>query len=96
MNFTKMMFSMVMDGIKDTDMIIEYAMCARRAGRQDMVEWFRTRAEHRMGMLKEDYARVNEATNLERKADQGDEMADAFRDHLHEQMEMLERKLNML
>lgn len=89
----KEMLSVLMDGIKDADMIMEYAEKAK-AMEDDTYEWFMQHAKMRVESLSNDYRRINDEIFLEAKAADGDPIAEALKCHLKDQIMHLKNKLS--
>ena len=71
----KDMLAVLMDGITDTQMLIDYADACRETA-PDVCRWFIGHAEKRLEMLKCDWDDVFEKLEIDRKAKMGDEIVD--------------------
>jgi len=90
----KYMLTILMDGIKDSNMLMDYAEeCANDL---KAASWFKTHAKTRMDMVMNDYNFINEMVGLTEKARSGDEMADALISHLQYEMKELNSRYNMM
>ena len=83
------MLAVVMDGITDTELLLDYADNAD-AGH---VKWFMDRAKRRYQMTTEDYENVMSMSGLKERAAEGDEIANALMDHLRKQMHRLNARM---
>lgn len=90
----KYMLSMLMDGIKDADMMIDYAEDAYSVENEKAAAWFKNHAKLRLDMLTSDYDYINREMGLTDKAREGDPLADALLSHLNYQMETLAKRYN--
>lgn len=95
MSCVKDMLSVLMDGIKDAEMVMEYAATARTEAPEWMM-WFKNHVKIRLDQLDSDYDYVCRAINLNEKSRSGDEIAEALKSHLEMQIEMLHKKYDML
>lgn len=94
MKATKHMLSTVMDGVKDTNKLMDYAQAARESGDDASAAWFMTRAQGRMAELKKDKNEVFEKCGLMQKAKGGDDLAGTFVEHVDDEIEKLMRRVN--
>ena len=90
----KHMLSVVMDGIKDAEMLTGYAEEAKEHGKdQGEMAWFKTRAQNRYAMAERDWHDVDE----ELKADKHDEeMLEALECHVNRSMSALRARVDKL
>ncbi len=88
----KDMLSVLMDGITDTQMLIDYADVCRETA-PDVCRWFTSHAEQRLEMLKCDWDDVFEKLEIDRKVKTGDEIAEALKCHIDTSIEHLEKEL---
>ena len=84
-----------MDGIKDTEMYIDYAIESADANSPYMA-WFKNHAKMRLENLKSDYDFISKEINLTDKARSGDPIADALMCHLEYQMKSLTDRYNSI
>lgn len=90
----KHMLDVVMDGIKDTQMIAEYAQEAARSGEShEVTDWFAARAKTRMSHLERDWKDVRE--ELEDRKHDG-ELLDALACHVEHSIAELRAKVEKL
>ena len=66
----KHMIQIVMDGIRDTDMLVDYAEEAREHGHEKHAMWFHSRAKERLATLRRDWAEVESELGLRKHADE--------------------------
>lgn len=90
----KHMLSVVMDGIKDAEMLTGYAEEAKEHGKDHgEMAWFKTRAQNRYAMAERDWHDVDE----ELKADKHDEeMLEALECHVNRSMSALRARVDKL
>lgn len=84
------MLSVVMDGIADTEMILDYA----DESEGNKMNWFMDRAKKRYQMTQEDYDYVMNSAGIKERASDGDEIAEALCDHLRKQMTRLSARMH--
>jgi len=87
------MLQVVMDGITDAKMLIEYA---NRAEEPEQKSWFNTHARNRIEQLSNDFTYVINKLELPRKVQEGDEIAEALHGHLLYEVDSLKNKLGSL
>lgn len=80
------MISLVMDGIRDTDMIAGYAEMAKREGEEKIHSWFAVRAKERLSELRRDWADVETTLNLK---EHDDELVEAMSCHVRMRIDEL-------
>ena len=88
----KHLLSVLMDGITDTQMLMDYADACRETA-PDVCRWFISHAEQRLEMLKRDRDDVFEKLEIGRKAKSGDEIAEALKCHIDTSIERLEKEM---
>lgn len=66
----KHLIGVVMDGIRDTDMIAGYAEAAKAEGEEKFANWFAMRAKERLAALRRDWAEVQDALKLREHSDE--------------------------
>jgi hypothetical protein len=64
----KHLIGVVMDGIRDTDMIAGYAEAAREEGEDKFASWFAVRAKERLAALRRDWVEVQDVLKLKSMA----------------------------
>lgn len=96
MGMTKNMLKVLMDGIKDTNMMMDYAEMAMDADMTDVASWFKSKAKKRMDSLESDYDYVCDRMNLREKVKSGDEIAEALKTHLEDQIDMLKNRYSAI
>ena len=89
MKSTKHLLAVLMDGIKDAGMWLEYSKEAESEDLQGRAEWFRDHAKKRIESLQSIYDYVESEIELDEKADAGDALACAFKDHICSQIKEL-------
>lgn len=92
MECVKEMLIVVMDGIKDATMLLDYADNARGKGNEDVHNWFKQKAKLRIDTVKSDWQYVYRATNMMSKIKDGDELAYALNWHINEQISSIEAR----
>lgn len=90
----QMMLSVVMDGIKDAEMIMDYAEAAK--DNEEYYRWFKTKAKMRAEQTKADYDYVKTQIKLEDKVKAGDDIAVALHSYLHEAVMGLMDRINRI
>jgi len=91
-----MMLNVLMDGIRDAGMMLDYAEEAYNADRVECGNWFKTHARKRIDALDSDFDYVSEQIGLEEKAKAGDEIALSLRNHISGQLDDLQRRFASL
>lgn len=91
----KEMLSVLMDGINDAGMIMDYAERAK-AMDDDTFPWFLEHARMRVDLLWDDYKRINQEVSLEAKAAEGDMIAEALKCHLKDQIMHLKNRMTSM
>ena len=92
MSCTRMLLTVLMDGIKDAAMWMDYADKAKSADRNDMEMWFRNHAKKRTESLKSDYDYIKDWLMFDDKIRSGDEIMAALKDYIDSQISDLERR----
>ena len=87
------MISLVMDGIRDTDMIAGYAETAKREGEEDIAAWFARRAKERLAELRRDWTDVEETLDLKHH---DDDLAEAMSCHIRREIDKVREKVEAL
>lgn len=72
MQSTNDLLTVLMDGIRDTGMLIGYAENALMEGQSGRAAWFRNHAKKRLDQLEADYNDVGTVTGMAEKARSGD------------------------
>ena len=95
MNMTKYMLDLVMDGIKDTDMIARYAEEAHKVHEhKSTADWFATRAKARLSHLERDWKDVWE--ELEEHGKHDEELMDALACHINHSIAGLKTRIDKM
>lgn len=81
-NMSGMMFSILMDDIKDLDMILGYIDDISVTENSDFISWLKNRAKDRADTMRVNYDYVKKQTKLEEKVNHNDEIAIALNDYL--------------
>lgn len=88
---TKHLLAVLMDGITDTQMLLDYAeACEEQQGRE---RWFMQHAKQRLEMLRHDRDDVFDELGIERKSKDGDEIAAALMSYIDMSIERLGDKV---
>lgn len=87
---------MLMDGIKDANMMMDYAEDAMDMEQTSSAMWFKNHAKTRVDMVKSDYDYISREIGLTEKAKSGDAIADALVGHLEYQISELMHRYNCL
>ena len=82
--------AMLMDGITDVNMMIDYMYDAETPEEES---WIRKHIDSRMEWIWKDYEYVCMRLELKEKARGGDIMAEAFKSHLDHEMSELKRRI---
>lgn len=90
----KYMLTVLMDGIKDANMMMDYA--TECSDDPKAMTWFKNHAKSRLDMVTSDFNYINESVGLSEKARSGDEMADALMSHLQYEMRELNNRYAMM
>lgn len=94
MKMTKHMLDVVMDGIKDADMLAGYALeAARSDANRALADWFTVRAKTRLSHLERDWKDVRE--ELEESGHDG-ELLEALECHVNHSIAALKAKIESL
>lgn len=89
----KHMIGLVMDGIRDTDMIAGYAETALHEGEDKIATWFAQRAKERLAELRRDWTDVEATLGLR---DRDDDLAEAMSCHIKKEIEKLREKVEKM
>lgn len=89
----KHMIGLIMDGIRDTDMIAGYADTARAEGEEKIAGWFAQRAKERLAELRRDWADVEETLDLKRR---DDDLAEAMACHIRREIDKVKAEVENL
>ena len=89
----KHMIGLIMDGIRDTDMIAGYADTARAEGEEKIAGWFAQRAKERLAELRRDWTDVEETLDLKRR---DDDLAEAMACHIRREIERVKDKVERM
>ena len=89
----KHLVGVVMDGIRDTDMIAGYAEAARGEGEDKLANWFAVRAKERLAALKRDWAEVEDVLHLKNHED---ELVQGMTCHVNKEIEQLQMKIDRM
>lgn len=81
----KEMLEVLMDGIKDANMLLDYAADAK-VHNDSSYDWFKTHAKTRVDTVIDDYAKINNMIGLEQKAMAGDAIAESLKCYLKDQI----------
>ena len=88
---TKHLLAVLMDGITDTQMLLDYAdACDGHPGRE---RWFKEHAKQRLEMLRHDRDDVFDELGIESKSKGGDEIAAALMSYIDMSIERLSDKV---
>ena len=66
----KHLIGVVMDGIRDTDMIAGYAETALSEGEDKLANWFASRAKERLATLRRDWSEVEDVLQIRAHSDE--------------------------
>lgn len=75
----KQMLAVVMDGVKDTNMMADYAKEAYKHGEASAAAWFKSHAQNRFAALERDWRDVCEEMRRKHKPD---DVLDALTDYV--------------
>lgn len=89
----KCMLKVLMDGIKDAEMMIDYAYQAHDMENVEMKTWFTNHAIKRTEMVESDFAFIKNKLGMAEKIRNGDVIAEALYDHLDDQVKSLKADL---
>lgn len=90
------MLSVLMDGIKDAGMLIDYAKSAMADGKSQAYNWFKSKAKARIDELDGVYNFISEEIHMEEKMRQGDEIAIVLSEYINCQLDELDRRISSL
>ena len=91
----KEMLEVLMDGIKDANMLLDYAAHAK-AHQDNSYEWFKQHAKVRVDSVVDDYNKINMAIGLDQKAMAGDQIAESLRCYLKDQITDLKAAMSTM
>lgn len=86
------MLSVLMDGIKDANMLLDYADASYNEDDNTAMQWFKSHAKERIDGVSKDYDYICSHIGLVEKARSGDEIADALISHLTYQMQEINKR----
>ena len=89
MQSTNDMMNVIMDGVRDAGMLIGYAQNALHENKAERADWFKMRAKARMDQLRTDWQEVCGVLGVSKKAEAGDEIAEAMRCMIRHRMDEL-------
>lgn len=90
MSYVGDLLSVIMDEIKDTEMMYQYSQDPEN---EDYKNWFYDKAKNRLRMLMEDYEQVSNAIGLTAKVRSGDPIAEALDSHINYQIMDLKKQI---
>ena len=90
MRYKKHMISVVMDGIRDADMLAGYAEDARDEGEHNHAAWFARRAKERMAELRRDWNDVSDDLKIR---EHEDEIAGLLACHIDKDIERVAHRI---
>lgn len=90
MNSVKNLIAVLMDGITDAKMLLDYADAAEE---ERLAMWFRTHAKRRISEVHQDREDVFDELDIEAKAKGGDKIAGAMKCHIDMQIKMLDDRI---
>ena len=93
MSTKKHVIGLVMDGIRDTDMIAGYAETAMDEGDETHAAWFAQRASERLAELRRDWSDVEHTLGLKEK---GDELTGAMDCHICREVDRVRARVEKL
>lgn len=94
MSVIKHMLSVVMDGIKDAEMIAGYAeMAVVHKADKSVINWFVGRAQNRVSMAERDWHEVDDHIKSEKR---DDDMIEALECHVNRSIEHLKERIEKL
>lgn len=94
MSMMKHMLAVVMDGIKDAEMIAGYAEEAHAHGADHgVVSWFKTRAQNRYSMAERDWHDVDDELKTTKR---DDDLTDALECHVNRTLANLRARVDKL
>ena len=96
MSSIKAMLSVLMDGIKDANMLLDYAKNAMTEGKTQAASWFKTHAKSRIDELDGVYNFVSDEIHLDEKVRQGDEVAMVLSEYINSQLDDLDRRCSSM
>lgn len=89
----KQMLSVVMDGVKDTNMLADYAKEADKHGEASAAAWFKAHAQNRFAALERDWREVREEMRRKREPD---DVLDALTDYVDGAISELRKTLEAM
>ena len=96
MNCTRAMLSTLMDGIKDANMMLDYAEEAMKDDKPDVASWYKKHASKRIDALEMDHDYVSDQLHIPEKIRAGDEISTALHEHITNQIQDLHNRYNAL
>ena len=90
MKYKKHMISVVMDGIRDADMLAGFAEDARDEGEHNHAAWFARHAKERLAELRRDWNDVRDDLKIR---EHEDEIAGMLACHIDKDIERVERRI---
>ena len=89
----KHMIQVVMDGIRDADMLADYAEEAREHGHEKHAMWFHMRAKERLAALKRDWSEVDNELGLRKH---GEELVRCMTHHIDNEVERVKARIEQM
>ena len=89
----KHLIAVVMDGVKDTDMMAGYAETARQEGEEKLSAWFAQRAKERLAALRRDWGDVESELKLH---DHDDDLVEAMACHIDREIDRIRARVEKL
>lgn len=90
------MLTVLMDGIKDANMLVDYACDAMHAGMNIEADFFRDHAEQRYDKIVEDQEWIMRYIGIPEKVRQGDPISVALNDYVNYQIKDLRHRIDDL
>lgn len=88
------MLAVVMDGIKDAEMMAGYAeMAMKHNADRNVVAWFKTRAQNRMSMAERDWHDVDDQLKVDKH---DDELVEALECHVNRSLANLRERIERM
>ncbi len=89
----KHMIQIIMDGIRDTDMLVDYAEEAREHGHDKHATWFAMRAKERLAALRRDWSEVDMELGLHKH---GEELVKCMAHHIDKEIERVRERVEKM
>lgn len=89
----KHMIQVVMDGIRDTGMLADYAEEAREHGHDKHATWFAMRAKERLATLKRDWSEVDNELGLHKH---NEELVKCMAHHIDHEIERVRARVDKM